>query len=445
MFPKSFLWGAASAAYQIEGAAQADGRGASIWDTFTHTPGKILNDDTGDVACNSYYRYLDDVDLLKKIGVGAYRFSIAWPRILPDGVKKLNPAGLAYYDRLVDSLLEAGITPFVTLYHWDLPQALQDRGGWANREIVDAFVNYTEVVVRHLGDRVTYWATHNEPWCIAFLGYYMGVFAPGISDFKTALQVCHHLLLSHGRAVQAIHAINSALQAGIVLNWIPAHPGSEAPADQAAAQRFDGFFNRWFSDPLAGRGYPQDMWDYYAADVPVIEPGDMDQIATPTDFWGINYYNHILVDDNPEGPIPQTQHRQDPTLPCAANKNAIYPQGLYDTLVRVYRDYQIPNMYVCENGAAFQDVIDTDGAVHDPDRIAFLREHFVQAARTIAAGVPLRGYFVWSLLDNFEWASGYSFRFGLTYTDYQNNQRRIIKDSGYWYRDFVRSLNHNGA
>jgi beta-glucosidase len=379
------------------------------------------------------------------MGIAAYRFSIAWPRILPDGVGNVNQAGLAYYDRLVDSLLEAGVIPFVTLYHWDLPQALQDRGGWASRETVDAFVNYADVVARHLGDRVNYWATHNEPWCIAFMGYYMGIFAPGITDFKTSLQVCHHLLLSHGLAVQAIHAVNPALQAGIVLNWVPAFPDSDKPADQAAAHRFDGFFNRWFSDPLAGRGYPEDMWAYYGANVPVIESGDMEHIAAPTDFWGINYYNHILIEDKPDGPIPQIEHKQDPTLPRTANNNAIYPQGLYDTLVRVYQDYQVPVIYVCENGAAFHDVIDADGAVHDPDRITFLREHFAEAARTIAAGVPLKGYFVWSLLDNFEWASGYSFRFGLTYTDYQNNQRRIIKDSGYWYRDFIRSVSRNGA
>jgi beta-glucosidase len=345
----------------------------------------------------------------------------------------------------VDCLLEAGITPFVTLYHWDLPQALQDQGGWTNRDTVDAFVNYAEVAVRHLGDRVKFWATHNEPWCVAFLGHFFGIFAPGISDFKTSLQVSHHLLLSHGLAVQAIHSIDPALQAGIVLNWYPAYPASDKPEDQAAAQRFDGFFNRWFSDPLAGRGYPQDMWACYGEHVPTLEAGDLEHIAAPTDFWGINYYHHSLIVHDPERPILQLQHQTDSTVPHTANNNPIYPQGLYDTLVRVHQDYQIPVIYVCENGAAFDDVIDADGAVHDPKRIAFLEAHFAEAARTIAAGVPLKGYFVWSLLDNFEWASGYLYRFGLTYTDYQNNQRRIIKDSGYWYRDFIKSVSRNGA
>lgn len=436
-FPRGFLWGTATAAYQIEGAVREDGRGESIWDRFAHTQGHIADGATGDVACDHYHRYRDDVALMRELNLNAYRFSIAWPRILPEGTGAVNQAGLDFYSRLLDTLLEAGITPLVTLYHWDLPQVLQDRGGWANRATADAFADYVDVVTRALGDRVPMWITHNEPWCTAFLGYQMGIFAPGIKDMKTALQVSHHLLLSHGLAVPVIRANAPQAKVGIAPNYTPAYPppGSDKPEDVEAARIFDGHFNRWFFDPVAGRGYPADMWQVYGALVPDVQPGDADIIAASLDFIGLNYYNPAWIAADPAQSMG-LGWRSNPALERTADRE-VYPQGMYDMLMRVHQEYSFPELYITENGAAVHERVSDDGQVHDPQRARFLEAHFAQAERALEAGVPLRGFCVWSLYDNFEWASGYTLRYGITHVDF-GTQQRTIKDSGRWYAEFIR-------
>jgi beta-glucosidase len=436
-FPADFAWGAATSAYQIEGGAHDDGRDESIWDRFAHTPGKIADGNTGDVACDSYHLYAQDVSLLQQLGVNSYRFSISWPRVIPQGRGTVNPAGLDYYDRLVDALLAAHIQPFATLYHWDLPQALQDEGGWANRSTVHAFVEYAELMVRKLGDRVTHWMTHNEPWCVALLGNYYGIFAPGLKDLKTALQVSHHLLLSHGLAVPAIRAAaNRPLQVGIAPNIEPAYPASSEQADIDAAWRFDGFFNRWFWEPVAGKGYPQDMWEYYQPNVPEIESGDIEAIAVPIDFVGVNYYNRTTAKDFPESEmVPQIRNIIDPSQPRTDDREVFAP-GLYEVLTRIHREYGFKSIYITENGAAFPDSLDEHGMIVDEGRIRFLKAHFEQAHRAIQDGVPLHGYFVWSLMDNFEWSSGFTLRYGISYVDFKT-KRRMLKQSGHWLREYI--------
>lgn len=434
-FPSDFMWGVSTSSYQVEGAAQEDGRGESIWDRFCQIPGNIKAGSSGDVACDHYHRYRDDIGLMQELGVSAYSFSIAWPRVIPAGTGAVNKAGLDFYSRLVDSLLEAGITPFLRLYHWDLPQALQDKGGWDNRDTTKAFVDYSEVVARHLGDRVKHWITQLEPWCVAFLGYHRGVFAPGIRDLTIALQATHHLLLSHGLAVPVIRQWSPDAQVGFSPNLCPAYPASDSEADQLAARRYDGYFNRWFLDPLVGQGYPEDMWAYYGASVPKVQAQDLEIIATPIDFLGVNYYNHACVADDPTAPVPQTRHVPDPTLPHTLDRE-VFPQGLYDVLLRLHDAYPFPPLYVTENGATHSDQPDEDGRVKDLGRINFLAAHFAQAARAIQDGVSLKGYFVWSLMDNFEWAQGYTLRYGIVYVDF-GTQARIWKDSAFWYRDLI--------
>lgn len=436
-FPKDFLWGVSTSSYQIEGAVQADGRGESIWDRFSHTPGKIDLAHTGDLGTDHYHRYKEDVRMMADLGVNTYRFSIAWPRVIPSGDGEINPQGLDFYDRLVDELLKAGIKPFATLYHWDLPQVLQDRGGWQNRATAYAFARYCGVVVERLGDRIQDWITHNEPWCMAFLGYQLGIHAPGIQDLRIALQASHHLLLSHGLAVKAIRAASQLpARVGAALNHNPSSPFSASPADVAAAVRFDGYFNRWFLEPLAGNGYPQDMWNYYGENVPEVQPGDLQLIAEPTDFLGINYYERECVEDNPQGIPPQTRRRMDPDLTHTADRE-VYPQGMFDLLQRVSQDYpQLAPFYITENGANFPDEVAEDGQVHDPGRIEFLKLHFEQALRAVKAGIDLRGYCVWSLMDNFEWNLGYNGRYGIVFTDFDTLER-IPKDSALWYKDFL--------
>lgn len=433
-FPTDFLWGAATSSYQIEGAVDADGRGESIWDRFTATPGAVKDSSTGAIACDHYHRFQEDVDLMRWLGLRAYRFSIAWPRILPDGSGQVNEKGLDFYDRLVDALLEAGVTPFATLYHWDLPQALQDCRGWANRDTAHAFVEYTQTVTARLGDRVQYWITHNEPWVAAFLGNYFGLHAPGWRDLPATLQIVHHMLLSHGLAIPVIKEAGGRV--GIAPNLVPGHAAGEDPADVAAARRHDGYVNRWFLDPLTGRGYPQDMWDYYGPATPNIQAGDMDTIATPIDFLGVNYYNRRLAADNPDGKPPQVRTVEDSGRPRTLDRE-IYPRGLYELLMRLHREYKFPTLYITENGAAVDETVEED-RVLDPQRRHFLQEHFTQAARAIHEGAPLRGYFVWSLLDNFEWALGYTLRYGIIHVDYQT-QTRTPKQSAHWYRHFIRS------
>ncbi len=435
IFPNGFVWGAATASYQIEGAANEDGRGESIWDRFSHTPGNVLNGDTGDVADDHYHRWPQDVALMQSLGLKAYRFSIAWPRVIPDGIGAVNAAGLDFYDRLVDGLLAAGIEPFVTLYHWDLPQALQDRGGWPNRDSVAWFADYVAVVSRRLSDRVRYWITHNEPWVVAFVGHLMGVHAPGMRDPKAALQAAHHLLLSHGQAVSILRRNGNGAQVGITLNLSWVDPASDRPADIEAARRQDGYVNRMFLDPVFKGSYPSDFMELCGDLAPRIEEGDLQQISAPIDFLGVNYYSRSVVADDPNIPILRARAVLPPEAEYTEMGWEVYPEGLYRLLRRLQEDYAPGALYITENGAAFADRVE-DGRVHDERRVAYLREHFAAAWRAIQEGVPLRGYFVWSLLDNFEWAYGYSKRFGIVYVDYAT-QERILKDSALFYRDVI--------
>ncbi len=443
-FPPGFVWGAATASYQIEGAWSEDGKGESIWDRFTHTPGHVKQGHTGDVACDHYHRWREDVALMQEIGLDAYRFSISWPRVIPEGRGVVNPAGLDFYSRLVDELLEAGIRPFVTLYHWDLPQALQDAGGWPARETAEAFVEYADVVSRHLGDRVSDWITHNEPWVVAIVGYFEGRHAPGVRDPYAALATSHHLLLSHGWAVPVIRRNSPGADVGITLNLSPVFPASPSEADARAARRHDAMLNRWFLDPLYGRHYPADGVAWLTAQgflppegLDFVRPGDLEAIAVPTEFLGINYYMRTVLrsDEVPEEEnAPRTIDTED--APKTDFGWEIYPEGLYQILSRVHFDYGPETIYVTENGASYATGPDTSGRVRDEKRIDYLREHFAAAHRAIGCGVPLEGYFVWSLLDNFEWAEGYTERFGIVWVDYET-QERILKDSALWYGEVI--------
>jgi beta-glucosidase len=437
--PEDFLWGAATAAYQIEGATSEDGRGESVWDRFAATPGNVVNGDTGALACDHYHRYGEDVELMARMGLQAYRFSIAWPRIIPAGTGLINSAGLDFYDRLVDRLLAAGIRPFATLYHWDLPQVLQDRhGGWVSRETVDAFAGYVDAVSRRLGDRVHDWITLNEPACQTWLGYAWGIHAPGEKDPAHALRAAHHLLLGHGRAVPILRRNSPGARVGITLNLYPIHPYSERAEDQAVAWLADGHQNRLFLDPLFRGTYPADLLERYGNGEIPIEPGDLRAISAPIDLLGINYYNRLVLRADRTGDNPAGTPVRLEGLGRTAMDWEIYPDGLYEILMRVHREYGPVDLYVTESGAAFDDVVSADGAVHDERRVTYLQAHFAQAARAVASGAPLRGYFVWSLLDNFEWAEGYGKRFGIVYVDFAT-QERILKDSGRWYADFMRA------
>ncbi|MFQ6065647.1 MAG: GH1 family beta-glucosidase [bacterium] len=436
-FPHNFLWGAATASHQIEGACNEDGKGESIWDRFSHIPGKIHRGDTGDVACEHYYRYKEDVENMKKIGLKAYRFSISWPRVIPKGKGKVNKAGLDFYDRLVDELLEAEIEPFVTLYHWDLPQALQEEGGWKNRDIAEYFADYTALVAHHLKGRVHYWITHNEPWVVSFLGHAFGTHPPGIMDFATALQVSHHLLLSHGRAAEALKNLGDEnTRVGITLNLSPIHPSSQKEEDIKAAKRGDGYLNRWFLDPVFKGAYPPDMWEYYQDSAPQIFPGDMSTISRKIDFLGINYYSRWIVKNSPKEKILNFSFSKPKEAECTEMEWEIYPQGIYEISKRVQDDYSPQAIYVTENGAAFQDRLDEEGKVKDDQRISYLKEHLLFVHKAIEERVRLNGYFVWTLMDNFEWTYGYSKRFGLIYMDYPT-QKRIFKESAHWYRKVI--------
>jgi len=436
-FPDGFIWGAATAAYQIEGAYNEDGKGESIWDRFCKIPGKVQDGDRGDVACDHYHRYRDDIKLMKTISLNAYRFSIAWPRIFPKGKGQVNQVGLDFYERLVDELLNTGIEPFVTLYHWDLPQALQEKGGWANRDTVGYFQDYAEKISRKLGDRVHFWITHNEPWVVSFLGHHSGILAPGIKALSIALKVSHYLLLSHGKAVTILRDNgNEKTQVGITLNLSPIYPASESKEDEKAAKKYDGYLNRWFLDPIYKGFYPEDMLALYGDKAPEIRTEDLEHISTKIDFLGINYYTRTVVKaDKKEAFLGLS-----PVKPSGAEYTEmdweIYPAGIYEILKRIHNDYGAPVIYITENGAAFADKIDKNGQVNDVSRIKYLKGHFLQAHRAIEDGVKLFGYFVWSLLDNFEWAYGYSRRFGLIYTDYPT-QKRIIKASGWWYKKVI--------
>ena len=426
-FPRDFVWGAATASYQIEGAANEDGRGESVWDRFCATPGKVRNGDDGAIACDFYHRYPQDVALMRELGLDAFRFSIAWPRVLPDGRGAVNEAGLDFSDRLVDELLAAGIEPFPTLYHWDLPQVLEDEGGWTARSTAEAFVPYVEAVVRRLGDRVSHWTTHNEPWVAAWLGYGWGEHAPGRASEQDAVDAAHHLLLSHGWAAEAIRREAPDARVGIVLNLEHVDPASASDADRAAARELDGRANRWFLDPIFRASYPEDI-----ALSPPVRDGDLETIAARLDFLGVNNYFRFIVREG--GELVE--------LPGARRTSMgweVHPDSLHRLLVRIANDYAPPTIYVTENGAAFEDVRGHDGSVHDPERTEYLATYTDAVARAIDDGAPVAGYFVWSFLDNFEWAAGYSKRFGVVYVDYVTLER-VPKDSFHWYRQRIGSL-----
>ncbi|MER6037102.1 GH1 family beta-glucosidase [Streptomyces sp. NPDC001835] len=434
--PHDFLWGTATAAYQIEGAVDEDGRAPSIWDTFSHTPGKIANDDNGDVACDHYHRWREDIALMRRLGTNAYRLSIAWPRVIPGGTGAVNAKGLAFYDQLVDALLEAGITPAVTLYHWDLPQALQDRGGWPERATASAFADYASTVAERLGDRVKLWATLNEPSCSAWIGHLEGTMAPGWTDLTAAVRASYHLLLGHGLATQALRAAVPDARIGIVNNLSTVFPATDRPEDVAAARRHDGHVNRWWLDPVHGRGFPADMLETYGVELPE-QPGDLETIAAPLDWLGLNYYFPAYVADDPDGPAPHARSVRRPDVPRTGMDWEIDASGIESLLLRLTEEYGARKLYVTENGSAYPDVVRPDGTVDDPERQEYLERHLAACASAARKGAPLAGYFAWSLLDNFEWAYGYDKRFGLVHVDY-DTQIRTIKGSGHRYADIVR-------
>ncbi|MFA9430900.1 GH1 family beta-glucosidase [Egicoccus sp. AB-alg2] len=436
-------YGVATSSYQIEGAVDVDGRAPSIWDTFSHTPGAVAGGETGDVACDHYHRFEEDLDLLAWLGVDSYRFSIAWPRVLPDG-REVEARGLAFYDRLVDGLLARGIRPLATLYHWDLPQVLEDAGGWERREVVDAFARYARVVAEHLGDRVRDWSTLNEPWCSAFLGYDLGVHAPGVRDPRRAVAAAHHLLLAHGRASRVLReTLGAGAQVGIVLNPAPVRPASDAADDRAAVELADGLRNRVWTDPLFRAAYPDDVlaaWDPIADLATLHREGDLQEIAAPVDLLGVNYYTPLYVGARtsghtgpaPAGPGQDHLVEVPGPAPASALGWSIDASGLFDLLTRLHTDYAVP-LAVTETGGAFPDPVRDGGEVDDQDRIAYLDGHLEAFARAGEAGADLRGFYVWTLLDNFEWAEGYAPTFGIVHVD-RATLRRTPKASAHWYR-----------
>jgi beta-glucosidase len=449
-FPPGFVWGVSTAAYQIEGGTDTDGRGRSIWDTFSQTPGAVAGGDTGDVACDHYHRYADDVALLHDLGIPAYRFSISWPRVQAGGRGQVNAAGLDFYDRLVDELLRHDITPLVTLYHWDLPQELQDAGGWPERDTAERFADYAEIVAGRLGDRVRRWTTLNEPWCSAFMGYAKGEHAPGIRDPCQALRAVHHLLLGHGLATRRLRAtLPAAAEISIVLNPAAVRPASQSEADLAAARAIDGIANRIFLDPLFRGHYPEDVvaatraagvsdWSY-------VQPGDLEIINAPLDTLGVNYYAPMVVE---AGTPPAEQSETPSPFPACPGVRMVDLPGprtgqgwpveapaLIPLLQRMSREAGIP-LLITENGAAYPDHRGPDG-VADPERVSYLHAHLAALHEAITSGVDVRGYFLWSFLDNFEWDWGYAQRFGLVYVDY-TTQARVPKDSADWYREVIR-------
>jgi beta-glucosidase len=434
-FPPGFAWGAATAAYQIEGSTHADGRTPSIWDTFSHTPGRTLNGETGDVACDHYRRWRDDLDLMADLGLRAYRFSVSWPRVQPGGTGSGNAAGLDFYDRLVDGLLERGIEPWVTLYHWDLPQPIEDRGGWTTPEVADRFAEYAGIVARRLGDRVASWITLNEPRTFSLMGYGTGRHAPGRIGWAGALRAVHHTHLAHAAAVAAVRDAVPSARVGICHDAAHLEPGGTTAEDLAAVIRYDGAMHRWFMDPTFGRGYPDDLVSWYSG-LGVLDGIDLDAVAgaPPIDFLALNYYRRERIVAAPPEPDWGIGARVlSASGAHTANGWEIHADGLRATLVRIARDYAPPAIAVTENGATFHDVLGPDGSVDDMARVSYLASHIGAAGAALEEGVPLIGYFAWSLLDNFEWALGYGTRFGIVHVDYAT-QRRTLKASGKWYR-----------
>ena len=445
-FPHGFIWGVATAAYQVEGAVEEDGRGPSIWDTFSHTPGRTRNGANGDLAVDHYHRYSDDIALMAELGVSAYRFSIAWSRILPEGTGKVNEAGIDFYRQLCKELLEAGITPFVTLYHWDLPQALQDRGGWLNRESADWFSEYAGIAKAGLGDLIKHWATLNEPWCSAFLGHSSGEHAPGLTDPGQSLVAAHHLMLAHHAAIRALRSTNlqGEDQLGIVLNLIPAWPASDSAEDALAAASVDAISNTLFTGAVFNGRYPDEVLGYFERYqvTDLIDTAELARAVEPIDFLGVNYYNVNHVEHVPGAPAmgnwPGSWEARIIRPPGALTEMGwgVEPDGLLWMLERIGREHPDIPLYICENGAAYPDVVSSDGSIDDPERIAYLAGHIDAVGKALERGVDVRGYFVWSLLDNFEWARGYDKRFGIVWVDLETMER-TIKASGHWYRDFI--------
>ncbi|MET7471794.1 GH1 family beta-glucosidase [Micromonospora sp. NPDC005686] len=431
-FPDGFGWGAATSAYQIEGAAKEDGRGESVWDTFSHTPGRTRNGDTGDVAADHYHRYAQDLDLMRELGLRSYRFSISWPRIQADGSGRPNQRGLDFYRRLVDGLHERDIAPMATLFHWDLPQALQDAGGWENRDTAERFAEYADVVFHALGDQVPVWLTINEPKTVVQNGYIWGHHAPGIRDEDAAYLVAHHLQLAHGLAVQALRASGVTGRIGPALNLHPCYPADDSAESAAATRLHDGYENRLYLDSIFKGAYPEDVLDDLGPDSRMargVRDGDLKIISSPIDLLAVQYYTPLYVTGD------RDTVRKWPT--SEAEWQQIYPEGMYDILTRVTRDYGRVPITITENGLPCPDAPGPDGNIDDVGRVTFLRDHFAAAHRAIADGVPLESYHVWSLLDNFEWAEGYEQRWGLVYVDYAS-QRRVLKRSAHWYRDVIR-------
>ena len=429
-FPADFVWGVATSSFQIEGAAAHDGKGKSIWDSFCQVPGAVADSSNGDIACEHYLRLESDLDLIASLGVDAYRFSVSWPRVRPGGSGNWNEKGLLFYERLVDGLLARNIKPYLTLNHWDLPQELQDAGGWANRDTIHRFVEYAVGVASRLGDRVVSITTHNEPWVMAILGNETGIFAPGIKDRAIAYQVSHHLLLSHGMALSAMRANGCKSKLGIVLNLSPMHPASDSELDLIKTELEDGKLLRWYMDPLFKGRYPQDVLDHLGDDQPLVCEGDMQIIATPMDFLGVNYYSRSVVSAD----SPWDVHKSGREITDMGWE--VYPEGLTELLLRLDRDYKVPPLYVTENGGAFKDQL-LDGRVNDTPRMDFIARHISAVAQAMKQGVRMQGYMVWSLLDNFEWASGYEKRFGIVHVDY-NTQQRTLKNSALWYQSFLK-------
>jgi beta-glucosidase len=436
IFPPGFLWGAATSAYQIEGSHLADGAGPSIWHRFVHTPGLVRDGDTGDVACDHYQRFESDVALMKSLGLKAYRFSIAWGRVLPEGRGRVNPGGLGFYERLVDKLLEAGIQPMATLYHWDLPAALDDRGGWLNPDVADWFVDYASVVYRALDDRIKLWATLNEPWVVTDGGYLHGALAPGHRNRFEAPIASHHLLRSHAKAVQAYRAVGRH-QVGLVVNIEPKYPASQSAADLAATERADAYMNRQYLDPVMLGRYPDEMREIFGEAWPEWPAKDMELIREPIDFLGINYYTrNVVQNDDKAWPVRACAVRQKQATYTETGWE-MFPQGLTDTLVWIKQRYGAIPQYVTENGAAlFDPPVAEDGRIDDPLRVAYFREHLGAIAEAIRQGVDLRGYFAWSLLDNLEWSLGYSKRFGIVHVNFET-QERTPKASARYYADVI--------
>ncbi len=457
LFPANFLWGTATAAYQIEGAAFEDGKGISIWDTFAHRKSKILNNDNADVACNHYHLYRDDVRLMQQLGTNAYRFSVAWSRVQPEGKGKPNQKGLEFYDKLIDTLLEAGIAPWLTLYHWDLPQALEDKrdtnghGGWANRDTTLRFAEYAHLISSQFGSRVSGIMTLNEPLVFSMLGHVTGQHAPGLTDLSLAFRVAHHALVAHGLAVRAIRE-SSNTPVGIALSMSYIEAATDSSVDLFAAQSLDALMNRLFADPIFGKSYPSELEMFIPA-LPEDFQDDLPSIAQPLDFLGINYYQRHVVrapksNSTPDGITALLQFAGMPVeiIPDDARGNPItgfgwevYPKGLYQQLEKVHWDYSPNSIFITENGSSYPDVVNENGTVHDPERTHYLQTHLLECAKLIEAGVPLHGYFYWSLMDNFEWAEGFEKRFGLYHVDFAT-QKRSLKSSGAWYRDFIAGI-----